>query len=152
MLITRSISIDMGHRLPNYKGRCWHPHGHRYTIEVGVNDKVSHAKGKHEEGMVIDFAYLKEVLLKQVDEPLDHAFMIHHEDPWIAHFKAMQKDGAKVVVVDFMPTAENIAKFIYEKMKKELMKRKIALHQVTVCETPNCSATYSIDDEMNEKR
>ena len=55
MLITKCLEIDMGHRVPNHKSKCATPHGHRYKIEVGVDDKVIDTKGVSDEGMVIDF-------------------------------------------------------------------------------------------------
>ena len=44
MLITKEIEIDAAHRVPNHKSKCRTFHGHRYRIEVGVDDKVIDTK------------------------------------------------------------------------------------------------------------
>ena len=61
MLITKQIEIDMAHRVPNHKSKCHNLHGHRYKIEVGVDDKLITRKGSSSEGMVIDFGDLKDI-------------------------------------------------------------------------------------------
>ena len=45
-------------------------------------------------------------------------------------------------MVEFVPTAENIAKYFYELLEKPLKKRKIAINHVKIWETPTSTATY----------
>jgi len=52
MIVTKQISFDAAHFLPNYDGKCANMHGHRWTIEVAVAGSV------HEDGMVMDFSKL----------------------------------------------------------------------------------------------
>lgn len=144
MLITKSIEIDMGHRVPNHKSKCYNMHGHRYKFEVGVDDKVITQAGASDEGMVMDFSDLKEVMMERIDARLDHGFMVWEEDkiaptlltsPFFSDFK--------VISVPFIPTAENIAKWIYDDLKKCLLQRKIKLAFVRIWETPTSTATYT---------
>ena len=55
----------------------------------------------------------------------------------------MKDDGLKVIVVDFVPTVENIAVHIFKRLEKQLLKRKIQMHSIKIWETYTSSATYS---------
>jgi len=143
MLITKQIRIEMGHRVPNHKSKCKNLHGHSYLIEVGVNDKVIMTKGVSDEGMVIDFGDLKEVLMEQIDFRFDHGFVMYTGDTLAKYFKNY-KDGLfmKIVFVDFVPTVENLAKYWYELLELVLKGRNIKIKFVKVWETPTSTALY----------
>ena len=147
MLITKKIEIDMGHRVPNHKSKCYNIHGHRYTFMVGVDDKVIKTKGASDEGMVIDFGDLKSIMMDQIDARLDHGFMIYKDDPMYALWKKEKfYDKQKVIPVDYIPTVENIARDTYFKMERPLTKKGIAIAWVKVWETPNSTAIYTKAD------
>jgi 6-pyruvoyltetrahydropterin/6-carboxytetrahydropterin synthase len=143
MLITKSIEIDMGHRVPNHYGKCRNLHGHRYKIEVGVDDKVITKRLDSSEGMVIDFSILKEVMMHEIDSVFDHGFVMAMSDDYrntFHNFAAV--DQQKIIFVDFIPTAENLAKHWYEIMREALLRHSIRISHVTVWETPTSTATY----------
>lgn len=143
MTISKEIGIDMGHRVPNHKSKCCNPHGHRYKFEVGVNGELIKKEGDSSEGMVIDFGDLKQVMMEVIDGELDHGFMVYENDTLlIDFFKTLQDDNYKVIIVDFIPTVENIAKYVYEKMKEKLEAFSIELEYIKVWETPTSVATY----------
>jgi len=147
MLITKTIEIDMGHRVPNHKSKCRNFHGHRYVFEVGVDDVVVGTKGMSNEGMVIDFSDLKSVMMMCIDERFDHGFMMADSDPLLKAFSKIAIDEQmKFIVVPFIPTAENIAKYVYYLMKAELIKYKIKIKHVKVWETPTSTATYEVSE------
>jgi 6-pyruvoyltetrahydropterin/6-carboxytetrahydropterin synthase len=153
MLITKTIEIDTGHRVPNHKSKCRNIHGHRYKIEVGVDDEIIQIKGVSDEGMVMDFNDLKEVMIKNISEPLDHGFIIYEKDILLKYFKKMIKTiGIKVVITDFIPTAENLAKHLYHKIKRELLKKGIRINHVKIWETPNSTAEYNNIDYFYENK
>lgn len=62
-----------------------------------------------EGGMVLDFAKVRSSLEAWIDEELDHHTILFHLDPLV---KILQKAGQKVVVMDVIPTSENIAEMI----------------------------------------
>ena len=140
MLVTKQIEIDMGHRVPNHKSKCRNLHGHRYKIEVGVDDKIQSSQGKSDEGMVIDYSDFKELIMV-IDRVYDHSFTIYSNDPLVKYFRDF-KDGLdlKINIVDFIPTAENLAKYWFEKLKVIL--EPIKIKHVKVWETPTSTATY----------
>lgn len=145
--VSRRIEWDMGHRIPDHQSLCKHPHGHRYVAEITVEGPVIEEQGSPERGMVKDFSFLKEVLAF-IPARWDHSFMVHKEDPFAAtlalfeknHFKQFASDEAlRMVQVEFIPTAENIAAEIFRKIKE----RGINIIKVIIWETPNCKATVT---------
>ena len=102
--VTISAGWDMGHRLPHHQGACRHLHGHRYTVEVTVEGEINTIPMDSSEGMVQDFSSLKQELATQIAK-LDHKFLLHQYD----ELAGKMADLPGVVLVDFVPTAENIA-------------------------------------------
>lgn len=140
MLVTKYIEIDMGHRVTNHKSKCASLHGHRYRIEAGVDDKVITEKGISDEGMVIDFGDLKSIMMSEIDAIYDHGIVLWKGDSLCDSIK---KDAAtKYTEVDFIPTAENLAKHWFKLIQKPLQDRGIKLKFVCVYETPTSTATY----------
>jgi len=143
MLITKYIEIDMGHRVPNHKSKCHNLHGHRYKIEVGVDDKLINISGDSSEGMVIDFGDLKQIMMEEIDAKFDHSFTMYDKDIFVPEFKKIKENHQqKINFVNFIPTAENLAKYWYGIIKPKLEERKIKIKHVKVWETPTSTATY----------
>jgi 6-pyruvoyltetrahydropterin/6-carboxytetrahydropterin synthase len=146
MLVTKYIEIDVGHRVPNHKSKCRNFHGHRYKVELGVDDKVITKKGSSDEGMVIDFSDLKKILMEHIDKVYDHGFIMYEKDKYKKQYEQFKKDGLKVIFVPFIPTAENLAKHWFEILLKPLERKKIKIKHVQVWETPTSTAIYSVVD------
>lgn len=150
MLITKEIEIDMAHRVPNHQSKCRNLHGHRYKIEVWVNDKVISKEWDPAEGMVIDFSDLKQVMMDYIDEKYDHGSVFYEKDMYrvfledILCLEDQRRD--KMHFVDFIPTAENLCKMWYKEIEKPLKEKWIAIAHVKVWETPTCTAIYTIND------
>ncbi len=143
MLITKYIEIDMGHRVPNHKSKCRNLHGHRYKIEAGVDDVIITTSGASDEGMVIDFADIKQILMEEIDSKYDHGFCIYNKDKFLEYFERFKdKYEQKIIIVDFIPTAENLAKHWFELIEGRLKERKIKLRHIKVWETPTSTALY----------
>lgn len=143
MLVTKEIGIDTAHRVYGHKGKCRGWHGHRYTVEVGVDDKLI-SEGSSE-GMVIDFGDLKQIMMEQIDAPLDHTAIYSTKDPSEPVLRVLEKDSPKPFVwVDFVPTAENIAEYIFYRMAGPLSEKGIQIKYVRIWETPSSTATYQV--------
>lgn len=152
MEISKEIEIDMGHAVTGHNSKCKHLHGHRYRVVAVVNDKVVSTPEASDFGMVIDFGDLKQALTDVIDRPFDHAFVLWKEDPR-AHLlqqahDSWHNDYEKFHLVEFVPTAENLAKHWFEKLEKELIdKYKIRLEELHVWETPTSCAMYRRTDK-----
>jgi 6-pyruvoyltetrahydropterin/6-carboxytetrahydropterin synthase len=109
--------FSAAHSLRGYKGKCEELHGHNWKVEVLVSSPKLNSLG-----MVLDFKELKDKLNK-VLSLLDHRYLNE-----IDFFKK------------FNPTSENIARYIFENLKKN--KLNVKLEAVTVWESEDASATY----------
>ena len=72
--ITREIGVDYGHRVMTHGSKCKNIHGHRGKIEVTCAGQSLHETGEQQD-MVLDFGFLKEVMMDVVDKAIDHGFV-----------------------------------------------------------------------------
>lgn len=143
MLITKEIEIDMAHRVPNHNSKCKSLHGHRYKIEVGVDDKLVSTSGASDEGMVIDFGDLKQIMMEEIDAKFDHNSVFFDQDPMRGLLGPIGMMQPKVPhFVSFIPTAENLAKYWFELIKPRLEEKGIKIKHVKIWETPSSTALY----------
>lgn len=138
--ITRRIEIDMGHRVPWHTSKCRHLHGHRYVFEVTLQGPIREHAGESDEGMVQDFGDVKELLTLYIHDPYDHGLMLYEKDPIVPVIRELPDQ--KIILVPFVPTAENIAMHTYTTLSDRLGNSAIEIASVLVRETPNCSARY----------
>jgi 6-pyruvoyltetrahydropterin/6-carboxytetrahydropterin synthase len=128
--VTKEIHFCYGHRLLNYNGKCRNLHGHNgkavITLETSHLDQL---------GMVIDFSEVKRVLGKWIDDNLDHRMLLHEDDPVLPE---LRRQNEPVVTLNVNPTAENIARLIYQ----EGLAQGLPIVEVTLWETENSFATY----------
>ncbi len=156
MKISKEIEIDMGHAVTGHNSKCKHLHGHRYRIVAFVHDTLIADPESSSFGMVIDFGDLKKAMMYMIDEPFDHAFVIWKEDPraqvlWEAH-TSWHNDPGKFHLLEFVPTAENLARYWFRILGAELKAAyNIQLEAVHVYETPTSCAIYTREEfEMDE--
>ena len=144
MKIVKIVQWDMGHRVLNHRSVCKGIHGHRYKAEICLEGELILNSGLSEEGMVIDFSDIKKIAQKFIQNELDHGFMVWNQDDELLDFFKHSK-GHKLVVVPFTPTAENVAAYIFQKLKNEFLdkfKTGLHLHSVKLWETPSSYALY----------
>lgn len=168
--VSRRIEIDAGHRIMTHGSKCRHLHGHRYAIEAVCEAAALHEGGEQTD-MVVDFGFLKEEMLKAIDEPCDHGFIAALADAELLTLFAPQgadaqawrqalaarvaeqgfvtttdtRMGTKLTVVPFQPTAECLARHWFERLEKPVCARsggRARLVSVKVWETPNCWAEF----------
>lgn len=129
-------SFDSAHFLKGYDGKCSNLHGHRWTVEVEAgSDKLR--SDEQSRGMVVDFSSLKKDL-KGLTDSLDHCLIMEKGSLMKSTEKALVAEGFRIVRVDFRPTAENLAKYVYCRMKA----LGYQVTRVWVYETPNNVAMY----------
>ena len=128
--VSREIDFCYGHRLLNYPGKCRHLHGHngRAVIAFEASDLDSR-------GMVLDFSEIKNVISRWIDGHLDHRMILNRADPVVP---VLQNMGEPLYLMDVNPTAENIAKRIYE----IAVEQGFPVVEVRLWETPRCCAAY----------
>ncbi len=142
MRITRRLELDAGHRIPDHASQCRHLHGHRYAIEVTLSGEIIKADGLPVNGMVMDFADVKRIANEFVVERWDHAFLVYRGDTTVMTLLEAIP-GHKTVVLDVVPTAENLAAEafrILDSAYHDVYANHLRLERVRLYETPNCWA------------
>jgi 6-pyruvoyltetrahydropterin/6-carboxytetrahydropterin synthase len=145
MQITRRLEFDAGHRIPNHNSQCRHLHGHRYAIEITLSGEVVTTEGVSEQGMVMDFSDVKRIAKEQVVDAWDHAFIVYRNDQTVLDFLATLP-GHKTVVLDVVPTAENLARVAFDLLDgayQDTYGNHLRLDRVRLFETPNNWADHT---------
>ena len=146
--IRRWVETDTGHRVPNHKSKCCNFHGHRYRWEVELEGEVVTETGVSEEGMLIDFSDVSEILTNHIHDIVDHAFIVFEGDEQTITALSSMGDGHRTVIVPFIPTAENLARWAFEQVDSHISTtygNKLRLHSFHVRETPKSWATWTRD-------
>lgn len=102
MELSCTFQFAASHFLTKYHGKCENLHGHNYKVIITITGEVQ------EDGMVMDFKLIKESVNKNVIDPLDHT----HLNDTIEN-----------------PSAENLAIWIWDKLKNELPLSKIVIYE-----------------------
>ena len=105
--IRRWVETDTGHRVPNHKSKCRNMHGHRYRWEAELEGDVITERGASDEGMVMDFSDVSEILTTYIHDIVDHAFIVYEKDDVAISALSHMPDGHRTLVVPFIPTDSN---------------------------------------------
>jgi 6-pyruvoyltetrahydropterin/6-carboxytetrahydropterin synthase len=111
------------HQLRGYKGKCENLHGHNWRVQVYVV-----AERLNEIDLAIDFHDLKDMTSEIVGQ-LDHTCLNNI-------FPFTERN----------PSSENIARWVFDSLKKKLPDNRVKVSAVTVWESENASATYYEED------
>jgi 6-pyruvoyltetrahydropterin/6-carboxytetrahydropterin synthase len=109
------LDFSAAHRLRQYKGKCENTHGHNWKVGVAVSSEKL-----NDIGIVADFRKVKKSVCGVLEE-LDHKDLNA-----LKYFKKVN------------PTSENIAKYIYERLKEKKLKPAV----VSVWEADDSRAAY----------
>ena len=117
--ITVNKSFSAAHIIKDIGGKCEELHGHNFIVEVTLA-----AETLNKEGLLIDFRMVKG-WLDELFEALDHKYLNEHP-----YFRNVN------------PSAENLARFIFDKINEKAQARNVDVSCVTVWESENARATY----------
>jgi 6-pyruvoyltetrahydropterin/6-carboxytetrahydropterin synthase len=133
--LTRRISFSAAHRYsrPEWSeeknastfGACaWKNfHGHTYVCDITITGPID-----PKTGFVVDLGLLDRILKEQVKDRFDH--------------RNINLDVAEFADGKLVPTGENLARFIFERVAKDLP-NPASVTRGTVGEDDSLSATYS---------
>jgi len=117
--LSTETQFSSAHQLRGYKGKCEALHGHNWRVQVTISsDKLNDI------GIVIDFHELRAIVNEAI-APLDHSFL-----------------NDVFPFTEINPSSENMAKWIYESIRKKINERNCTVSSVTVWENETSSATY----------
>lgn len=115
MILTKKFEFEAAHKLLNYKGKCENLHGHSYKLIIRVEGTPD------SNGIVVDFTQLDRIVKENVIYILDHSYL------------------NKIIR---QPTAENIAIWVWNKLKKKLTAPNFKLYEVEVWESSSSGVIY----------
>lgn len=78
--ITKEIEFDAGHRVLTHEGKCSNLHGHRYKVKVTCTSYDLVRDGE-QSAMVMDFGFLKHLMMEKIHNVFDHSLILYLEDP-----------------------------------------------------------------------
>ena len=121
VMIERNFSS--AHQLRGYRGKCENLHGHNYRIEI-------YARGRelNNIGLLVDFVELK-AAADEVVNYLDHR-NINELPPFDDELN---------------PSAENLARYILERVSSRVGDERVQVYKVRCFETPTSVATYQVE-------
>lgn len=137
MFITRKAEFSASHRcsLPglseteNHRlfGSEANPngHGHNYVLEVTLEGEADPVTG-----MVVDLKHVKEVIEREVLDPMDHRFLNHEVSPF----------------QETVPTTPNLAREIFRRLQKPLSGPGVSLSRVRLFEGPDLFVDVNEED------
>ncbi|MDI6742794.1 MAG: 6-carboxytetrahydropterin synthase QueD [Smithella sp.] len=117
--VTIIKSFSAAHLLADIGGKCEDLHGHNFKVEITVA-----AEKLNPDGLIIDFRILKKIL-GDILEDIDHQHL--NELGCFANIN---------------PSAENIARYICEKMEPQVKKAGVNMARVKIWESENAAVTY----------
>lgn len=121
------LHMCYGHRLMNYESKCRHLHGHSGRVVLQFQASDQSAEELEQTVRAID-AWIKATL--------DHTMLLNKADPALP---VLQAAGERVHPMETNPTAEAIAKYIFD----YAMAQQYPILAVTIWETATSYATYS---------
>lgn len=146
--------------------KCRHLHGHEGLIRIGlVSDELTN-------GMVTDFKHLN-WFKYWLDKELDHKFIMGLDDPLLLHEvpiisdttllrheaghytlspssyydlkRPLQEKYEGLVFVKFVPTSENLSKWLFGVVQKKMSKIDVQVDYVQFFETPKSQSVYCLE-------
>jgi 6-pyruvoyltetrahydropterin/6-carboxytetrahydropterin synthase len=128
--VTKEIPFCYGHRLLNHGGKCRHLHGHSARAVIRLQSAVL-----DDLGMVVDFADIGDYVKAWLSAEIDHNMLLCREDPVLP---LLREAGERVYAMEENPTAENIARLIFQHVERG----GFPVVEVAVYETESASASY----------
>jgi 6-pyruvoyltetrahydropterin/6-carboxytetrahydropterin synthase len=128
--VTQELAFCYGHRLLDYQGKCARLHGHNGVAQITLR-----AEQLDRQGMVADFEAIELQLRTWINQTLDHRLLLHQDDPVVPALRALKEP---LGVVPFNPTAENIARMIFD----HAAEAGFPVVEVRLVEVPGSSASY----------
>ncbi len=131
--VCKIFTFDAAHQLEGYQGKCANVHGHTYKLEVVVSGEPITETNPAEEGFVMDFGDVKQIVKEKIVNQLDHSFLAMGNEP---AYEALKYTGTKITRLGFRTTAENLALFICHTLRGA----GLPMYSVRIWETPTSYA------------
>ncbi|HEY1354541.1 MAG TPA: 6-carboxytetrahydropterin synthase QueD [Ktedonobacteraceae bacterium] len=129
VLLSKQFRFEAAHSLPGHRGKCARVHGHSYQLEVTLRGPIKRLAGASDDGMVMDFADLSQLVQQAVLDRLDH------------------QDLNEVTGV--RTTAENLVHWIWEALLTAGLPAAL-LYRLCLWETAQCRVEITAAERVGE--
>jgi len=140
--ITKEFQFEMAHALLGYDGPCKNIHGHSYKLDVTVLGNVKENTSDSDEGMVVDFGVIKDIVKKLIVDEYDHSLVLNEK---MKIDKSQFEFMNKLIIVPYQPTCE-LMLVNFAEMIKENLPVNIQLHSLMLRQTPSSYAEWFAED------
>jgi 6-pyruvoyltetrahydropterin/6-carboxytetrahydropterin synthase len=128
--VTKEVHFCYGHRLLGHEGKCRHLHGHNARAMIRLE-----SESLDRLGLVMDFKEIGDYVKSWLDSEIDHNMLLCKEDPIVPLLRGA---GERVYVMDANPSAENIARLVFEQVERG----GFPVVEVAIVETDSAVASY----------
>jgi 6-pyruvoyltetrahydropterin/6-carboxytetrahydropterin synthase len=128
--VCKIFTFDSAHQLIGHKGKCANLHGHTYKLEVVLKGPLHGPEDISDEGFVIDFGDVKDIVKHTIVDQLDHSFIAAGNES-ILH--SLKESDSKISILGFRTTAENLSMYIAHQLREA----GLPVYSVKLWETPN---------------
>ncbi len=142
--ITKEFKFEMAHALHGYDGLCKNIHGHSYRLWVTIKGEVRNENEHVKDGMVMDFAVLKEIVKPEIIDKYDHSLVLNANSP---HASIDLSVFEKVFYLPYQPTSENLV-MDFATLIQSKMPKRIILCKVVLSETATSFAEWKLEDNQ----
>ena len=146
LTVSKTFRFEAAHVLPGYVGNCSRIHGHSYKFTVTLGGELQEVGSNSQ--MIMDFSELKRIVQDRIISQLDHMFLSANRLELPVHlfetFRIWGDFARSVVVLPIArTTAEELVRWIFTTLSKDLSNTPTYLVSVTLWETEDSSATYT---------
>lgn len=142
--VSKEFTFDMAHALMGYHGLCKNIHGHTYRLRVTLLGKILSDYSSAEDGLVIDFSVIKEIVKKNIVDIFDHSLVLRKDSPINDSFDLSQF-YQRVIYTDFQPSCENLM-MEFKRRMDPLMPDGVKLAAIRLEETPTSFSEWLLSD------
>lgn len=139
--LTKQFEFEMAHALPHYDGKCCNIHGHSYklevTVEYGKDIAANDATETPDDGLVLDFHKLKQIVEENIVKPFDHSLVLPKDSPYTVN------GPTKMIILPFQPTTENLL-LHFHKLIHNRFPEQVRLYSIRLAETASSYAELII--------
>lgn len=139
--LTKRFTFDMAHALYNHGGQCKNIHGHTYHLEVTVEGFPRQKPNTSDDGMVMDFGEMKQIVKTSVLDSLDHTLVLNQHAPY-ANDHSFLSQFEKVILLPFQPTCENLVLYMVNILIGQFG-QDVKLYSLRLDETPTSYAVWT---------
>ena len=127
-------TFEMAHRCPGQGYGEDSIHGHTFKVMVTCSPADEES---------IEPFLLSDLVLENVVKVFDHGLMVWQDDDLKDFFEQLQKNDLNIFKVDFNPTLQNIATYLFGELKPLLYDDGFDLQGLTLHEGPIASTTVT---------